>query len=415
MWWIVALSLGLRLINLNQSLWLDEAVTAKVVKNFQIKEIVTNFSPNDFHPPLYYLGVKAWTGLFGYSEVILRLPSVLFSLITIYIVYLVSGKWAAILASVNPLLVYYSQEARMYSMAVMWLMAAIWAIRKKRVVLFNVFCFLAFLTFYGSVFLIATIIVYVLVKRGRKGVVKHGWGIILALVIVWPLLGQQMINSKVVLAEVTNWTLALGKVTIKNLLLVPIKFSVGRISFYPKIVYWLISGIWTTGIVVAGLMVAKKNKFWLTMVAGPLFLGLVFSFFSPMMQYFRFLYLVPIMAIILSRSRFRAVIALGFGLFSVVYLVNPNFHREDWKSLSKELGKKVYMIESVADPVKYYQPKTEVADMRGKIIEKEIEVVPYAEEIHGFNHAEELTKLGYKLIEEKSFRELKKEKWLLFD
>ena len=36
------------------------------------------FFLSDFHPPLYYLVLKAWSSVFGYSEFSLRLPSVIF-------------------------------------------------------------------------------------------------------------------------------------------------------------------------------------------------------------------------------------------------------------------------------------------------------------------------------------------------
>jgi len=41
----------IRLIALNQSLWLDEAVTANVVRNYGLTQIISGFSLNDFHPP----------------------------------------------------------------------------------------------------------------------------------------------------------------------------------------------------------------------------------------------------------------------------------------------------------------------------------------------------------------------------
>ena len=48
----------LRVISLNQSFWLDEATSGLVVRNFNLGEIITKFSPGDFHPPLYYLILK---------------------------------------------------------------------------------------------------------------------------------------------------------------------------------------------------------------------------------------------------------------------------------------------------------------------------------------------------------------------
>src|SRR3989338_10378273 len=116
----------IRLIALNQSLWLDEAVTANVVRNFRFSQIVNGFSPTDFHPPLYYLFMKLWTNFFGYSEIALRMPSVLFSLLTGYVIYLIGGIWAAVFFLFNPLIVYYSQEARMYMMATFLLTAGLY-------------------------------------------------------------------------------------------------------------------------------------------------------------------------------------------------------------------------------------------------------------------------------------------------
>ena len=132
---ILFLAFLIRLISLNQSLWLDEAVTANVVSNYSYSEIITKFSPTDFHPPLFYLVEKFWTNIFGYSEIALRFPSIIFSLITAWIIYLIAeklrglkglkelkglGVWAAALFLFNPLIIYYSQEARPYMFVTMF-------------------------------------------------------------------------------------------------------------------------------------------------------------------------------------------------------------------------------------------------------------------------------------------------------
>src|SRR3989344_5024320 len=88
---ILFFGLVLRLISFNQSLWLDEATSALVAK-MSLPEIFTKFLPGDFHPPFYYLFLKLWSDIFGYSETILRIPSVFFSLTTIYLVYLIGKK-----------------------------------------------------------------------------------------------------------------------------------------------------------------------------------------------------------------------------------------------------------------------------------------------------------------------------------
>ena len=78
---ITLLGLTLRLFVINQSFWLDEATSATVATQYNFSQIIA-FSKGDFHPPLYYFFMKAWTSAFGYTEVSLRMPSILFSLIT---------------------------------------------------------------------------------------------------------------------------------------------------------------------------------------------------------------------------------------------------------------------------------------------------------------------------------------------
>src|SRR5574340_131093 len=81
----------IRLVGINQSLWLDEATTALVAK-FSLTDIFSKFLPTDFHPPFYYLLIKYWTSVFGYSEIVLRIPSLVFGIGTIYITYLIAKK-----------------------------------------------------------------------------------------------------------------------------------------------------------------------------------------------------------------------------------------------------------------------------------------------------------------------------------
>ncbi|MFA6518993.1 MAG: glycosyltransferase family 39 protein [Candidatus Shapirobacteria bacterium] len=402
---IIAISLAIRLVAINQSLWLDEAVTANVVKNNSYQEIVTKFSVNDFHPPLFYLVTKAWTEVFGYSEVSLRMPSVIFSLATIYVIYLIGGAGPAILVGFNPLLLYYSQEARMYSMATMFLMLWWWAIKNNKTKLTNLFSFLAVMTYYGSVLPILAMNIYWLTARQFKKIGQNNFGLVGAGLILAPLFLRQWQNSKIMLSQVANWNLVLGKVELKNLLLMPIKFFSGRISFYPKIVYYLIAGAWT---VIVGLKIIKKKQ-EMAVVGITLALGLILSFWAPMLQYFRFLYLIPLLCLVIGKSR---VVTAGFLVFSLVYVLFPQFHREDWKTLASDMKtNKVYMIGSFGDPMMYYRPDIEILDVRSWILDRTVEVVPYGEEIHGVDHKKILGDLGYAMIREKSFRGVTSEKW----
>ena len=413
----------IRLIALDQSLWLDEAVTAKVVMSYSYTEIINKFSPTDFHPPLYYLFMKAWTNVFGYSEVALRMPSVLFCLISGYLIYLIGGIWAATFFLLNPLIIYYSQDARMYMMATFFLTAGTYFFLKykkyktKEIFLMSLFFSLAFLTFYGSVFFIATIFLYFLYKKQYKTLFVSGLLFLVSFVLISPLLLGQFANSKIALSGVANWSATLGKANIKNLLLIPIKFSIGRISFLPKIVYWTITGIWTAWVFKKILMGGLKDKKLLYLFIFPLILGFLISFFVPMLQYFRFIYLIPVMSLLLSRSSQRGwILTSGFLIFTLVYLLNPAFHREDWKGLVKDLpkNKPVYMIISSSDPVKYYSNDlviNDIANLSGD--SKEITVIPFSFGVHGLDYKSLFNNKGYQLKKEKSFREVTYEQWSL--
>ena len=104
----------------------------------------------------------------------------------------------------------------------------------------------------------------------------------------------------------------------------------------------------------------------------------------------------------------KMLVGGGFLIFSLMYVLNPNYYREDWKSVTNNLiGNQVYMIGSFGDPVKFYNPDIKIKDIKTELpTEKEIWVIPYGEAIHGINMKEKLTNLGYKKIEEKNFREI---------
>lgn len=95
------------------------------------------------HPPLYQLGLKGWTSLFGRSIEAVRSFSLLPGVLTIPLIYLVGvrlrgprlGLAAALLIAVSPFHLYYSVEARNYAWALLFstlaLLAAVELWRNK--------------------------------------------------------------------------------------------------------------------------------------------------------------------------------------------------------------------------------------------------------------------------------------------
>jgi len=410
---MLAVALCLRLIAIDQSLWLDEAISINVVKNFGWSGLISAFSVHDFHPLLYYFFLKAWGSLFGFGVIVMRLPSVIFGIMTVYIVAKMKRE-AGWLLAVNPLLIYYSQEVRMYSLAVMCLTAAFYYFEKiikknklKNIIFYNLFSLLAIGSFYGSIFFLGAMATYWLLKKKYKLAGQTNIGLMIGLLGLSPLLLVQLAGAKEMLAVNSGWGGALGKVNIKNMLLIPVKFSIGRVSFFPKKLYWLLAGGWTA--VVALNFDWQKNKRWSTVGLISLGLGMLVSFKMPMLQYFRFLYLAPIMLLCLKKKKY---LVWGFLGWSLVYLLMPQFHRENWKDLTEELGNEVWMVADKSDPVTYYRPEVKIRDLKTEKAEAEkIEVIPYAIEVHGLDYEKKLNDWGYQRVAEKSFREMKKEWW----
>jgi mannosyltransferase len=129
--------LAIRLQNLSyHSLWFDEAMSVHWARSSlaRILEVSMNLV-EDRLPPLYYLVLHYWRLVFGDGEVAVRLPSVLLGTLLVPLVYRLAADLfqdrriallAAALTALNPFLVWYSQEARMYAMAVLLVTLGTW-------------------------------------------------------------------------------------------------------------------------------------------------------------------------------------------------------------------------------------------------------------------------------------------------
>lgn len=107
-----------------QSFWRDEAFSYLLAKrNFFDLLFLT---AKDFNPPLYYIVLHIWIKFFGSSEIALRSISFIFYWLTVYCSFLfltgilkITTKrvWIyLLLIALNPVLIYYGFEARMYTM-----------------------------------------------------------------------------------------------------------------------------------------------------------------------------------------------------------------------------------------------------------------------------------------------------------
>ncbi len=106
---------------IHRSLWLDELYMLAVAKMDFISSIQQTF---DYSAPLYQILLKLLVKIGFDSEIVLRFPSLVFSLLSLIYVYLLAKlifnqKTAVVttlLTSVHPFVVYYSSESRPYTL-----------------------------------------------------------------------------------------------------------------------------------------------------------------------------------------------------------------------------------------------------------------------------------------------------------
>ena len=106
-----------------QSYWNDEGISLGLAGR-SVPTILRSAAA-DIHPPGYYLVLKAWHALTGDTEFALRGLSALAGIVLVALLYRLGRVYfdrpaalaAAALGALNPFLVYYSQEARMYALA----------------------------------------------------------------------------------------------------------------------------------------------------------------------------------------------------------------------------------------------------------------------------------------------------------
>lgn len=129
---ILWLAFGLRLYRLDsQSIWWDEGHSIFVASH-PVWQIPT-LPAMDVHPPAYFSLLHLWLTIAGRSEFALRYLSVIFSLLTVALLWrfataLSPGRaapgLAALLAAVSPMYVAYGQEVRSYAMITFFALAS---------------------------------------------------------------------------------------------------------------------------------------------------------------------------------------------------------------------------------------------------------------------------------------------------
>jgi 4-amino-4-deoxy-L-arabinose transferase-like glycosyltransferase len=194
--WIVAgltlLAAALRFATLGvQAYHHDEIVTASRVLRGSFFHAMDAVGFSESAPPLYYALAWVWTQLTGTGEFGLRSLSAVAGVATVPVAYLVgielrgrrAGLMAAALVAVNPMLLWYSQEARAYALLVLLcavsLLYCVRALRggsRRDFVLWGISSGFALTSHYFAVFVVAVEAIWLLRRHGRES--APGLGIV---------------------------------------------------------------------------------------------------------------------------------------------------------------------------------------------------------------------------------------------
>jgi uncharacterized membrane protein len=203
---LVLLTFAFGIWNLGRrELWFDETVSTYISGLGFVDTITYVRNAAWEHPPSYYLFLHAWQILTGRSEFALRFFSLLWGVLCIPLLYVLVKRLAserlalltALLATLSPFMVAYSQEARMYTMlpclALLALLAFWNGLEREHQpawwLAYLALIMLGVMTHYYFVLIWVVTTLYLLLEclRSRR---VHRWafaahGVFLLLVVVW--------------------------------------------------------------------------------------------------------------------------------------------------------------------------------------------------------------------------------------
>ena len=186
---IIIFGIILRLIFINKpdGLWNDEYVSW-MIASVPFNQGFWTAVKSQCHMPFYYLYLKFFMALFGQSDLLLRITSVITGIAAIPVMYLVgcekdknTGLMCAGFTAVSSFLIYYSQEVRLYSLlfllsaaCLLYTLKSIKKKEKKNLFLFILFNFFILFTHtIGFVFVFFNLILLsvFIYKKSKKFVI----------------------------------------------------------------------------------------------------------------------------------------------------------------------------------------------------------------------------------------------------
>lgn len=383
---LILLALSFRIYNLNNSIWLDEGHSIAIAQQ-DIYSVVNYLK--DVHPPLYYMILHYWMQLFGNSEFSIRFPSVIFGLVSVFVIYKISselfnkevGLISSILLSFSLFHIIYSQEARQYALMMLLILISNFfylkllnRIKYKTTIGYIISTVLLTYThMIGLFFIIPQFIYYIFKFRQCKNNIKY-WFIIQFIIFIlflpWICMLSKISNTE----SLIQW---LPIPTINDLFNTFISFSnESLIIFLIFIILVFISifRIKNQMFVYIDYTHKKENFYLLLWVLLPITLVFIISLFvQPLYQSRYLIGALPALYILISNGIYKLkkigmVILIIIILISISQMFNyySTNQKEEWNELVNYIDKNeendsmiILYPNFISDPFIYYYNKTE--------------------------------------------------------
>jgi hypothetical protein len=187
------LAVGVRLAT-DRSVWIDEAISVHEASQ-SYGQMLHLLRTTDVHPPLYF--TLLWAVIHGTgstAELIVRIPSVVPGVLLVAVAFYAArdvwdrrtARFAAVVATIGPAAVWYSQDARMYALFMLFGTVGAWALvrvlrtgRWRDVAVLVASCAALLWTQYDTVLVVGTLLAILIGVALRRGLHERAWGLLL--------------------------------------------------------------------------------------------------------------------------------------------------------------------------------------------------------------------------------------------
>ncbi len=387
---VTILGLLLRFYNLGlNSLWLDEAST-NTFAIMSISGIWQATAGGEFNPPLFYW-LEHLILVFGNNEFTLRFIPALFGVLTIPLIYFAGKEFmdrnvgiiAAAAFAFSPFLIFYSQEARAYSMmlffvafSMVFYFKALKTNDLKNWALFGILSALAFWSHFYAFVIIASLILYALflqignIRKNLQNLKMIALSIVVFVVLCFPLilLAIQLFATR------TSSAPAFG---IQGLGIISETFR--QLSGFSDIPMFLLLILFIVGIIQAFLIDKNKGIFLVTLTVLTFVISFILSYKMPMVpRYLIFFNTIFFLGVAASYGIFYRLFnnrGVVYGFMAVLVLLSvttpffmsyySGYSKDDWRGFSGQIqqmtvpGDLVVVVPGyISQPLNYYYSNT---------------------------------------------------------